>query len=314
MEKLGSVLSVSSVLIRISVSFMISLLAILHYFFAAVVDGLDKFLMSKRKIQPASYTFWSIVTGLGILVAWPWVFERISLGSIVLDLLSGVLFSLALYVFLKALSEGEVSRVIPFVFGLVPVFDLLIAKVIGQNPLLAKEISAMFLLVPGALIISYRPHFWGKHALLKVFSAFLWSANFALWQFVAEHGNTFNHFMYNRLGAALVLVVLLVIPAYKQAVFKRDPESKKKGTVWLFLFKQALGGANMIFFSWLIVAGKIPLINSLQGFRYVFLFIGALFLSKRMKHLLEEGVSHKVLIQKICGLILIVLGTLILFL
>ncbi len=293
---------------------MISLLAILHYFFAAVVDGLDKFLMSKRKIQPVAYTFWSVVTGLGILVAWPWVFERISLGSIGLDLLSGALFSLALYVFLKALSEGEVSRVIPFVFGLVPVFDLLIAKVIGHNPLLAKEISAMFLLVPGALIISFRAHFWGKHVLLKVFSAFLWSANFALWQFVASQGNTFNHFMYNRVGAAAVLVLLLIIPAFKLAVFKKEPETKKKGTISLFLLKQVLGGANMIFFSWLIVAGKIPLINSLQGFRYVFLFIGALFLSKKLKHLLEEEISHKILIQKICGLFLIVLGTLVLFL
>ncbi len=293
---------------------MLSLLTILHYLIAAIVDTLDKFLISKRKIQPVAYTFWSVITGLGILAVWPWVYEKISLGQMGLDLLSGVLFSLALYVFLKALSQGEVSRVIPFIFGLVPIFDLLIGKIVGQNALFSQEISAICLLVPGALIISYKPNFWGKHLVLKTMSAFLWSCNFALWQFVAKTGNTFNHFMFNRLGAAGILILFLVWPYYRTLVFKRETESKRKGTVGLFLFKQVLGGANMIFFSWLIVVGKIPLVNALQGFRYVFLFLGALFLSKKMKHLLEEDITSKVVMQKVCGLVLIILGTLVLFL
>ena len=56
-----------------------------------------------------------------------------------------------MYVFFKALSQGEVSRVVPFVFGLVPVFDILISLVTGRNILRINEVAAMFLLIPGAL-------------------------------------------------------------------------------------------------------------------------------------------------------------------
>ena len=151
---------------------MITLFTILHYFFAAVVDGLDKVLISQRKILPLSYAFWSVVTGLGVIIGWPWVYESLALGSVGLDLAAGALFSLTLYVFFKAVSQGEISRVVPFIFGLAPVFDVLIGLATGRNPLGTSEVAAIFLLVPGALLISYRKGFWGKHVVLKLFSAF----------------------------------------------------------------------------------------------------------------------------------------------
>ena len=127
---------------------MIYFLTIFHYFFAALVDGLDKFLISRRKILPASYAFWTVVTGLLVVLAWPWVYESIAVKSIILDVLSGVLFSLAIYVFFKAISWGEVSRVVPFIFGIAPVFDMAISFVTGRNLLSANEAAAISLLIP----------------------------------------------------------------------------------------------------------------------------------------------------------------------
>ena len=292
---------------------MIALFTILHYFFAAVVDGLDKVLISQRKILPLSYAFWSVVTGLAVILGWPWVYESLALGSIGIDLAAGALFSLTLYVFFKAVSQGEISRVVPFIFGLAPVFDVLIGLITGKNLLSLNEVAAISLLVPGALLISYRKGFWGKHVVLKLFSAFLWSSYFAFWQFAASSGGTLNHFMWTRVGAAGILVLLLLVPVFRRAALKHQHIENKKSTAGLFLFKQALGGANLIFLSWLLVAGKISVINSLQGFRYVFLFLGALLLTHYHNRLLQEEVDKHTLRQKIAGLVLVFLGTLILF-
>lgn len=292
---------------------MIVILTIFHYFIAAVVDGLDKVLISQRKILPLSYAFWSVVTGLAVIIGWPLVYESLPKGQIAIDLAAGALFSLTLYVFFKVISQGEISRVVPFVFGLVPVFDVLIGLVLGKNLLTLNEAAAVFLLVPGALLISYKKGFWGKHVLLKLTSAFLWSVYFAVWQFAAGNGGTMNHFMWSRVGAAGVFILLLLLPFFRKAALKHQHIESKKSTAGLFLFKQALGGANLIFFSWLLVSGKISLINSMQGFRYVFLFFGAMLLAHFHNHLLQEQIDRHIVRQKIAGLFLIFMGTIILF-
>src|ERR1700733_10327190 len=135
---------------------MIILLTIFQYLIQAVVDLMDKFLITARKLEPVKYTFYTVVTGLVLLVAWPWFYYNLPAKDILLCLLSGAAFSLAMYVFFKALAQGEVSRVVPFVFGLVPVFDILISILTGRDILRVNEVAAMFLLIPGALLVSHQ--------------------------------------------------------------------------------------------------------------------------------------------------------------
>lgn len=294
---------------------MVIFLSIIQYFVAAAVDVMDKFLISREKVQAVNYTFFTVVTGAALLVFWPWVYSPLPAKFIVLNLLSGVLFSGAMYVFFKALSQGEVSRVIPFIFGLVPVCDLLLAKIFGHGQPQALEMAAIFLLVPGALIISHSPKAdWGRHIGLKLLSAASFSLYFLFWQYSAQEGPVLNNLMWNRLGAALILVVLLLVKPFRQKVFEVKQAKDKKQTGWLFLLKQAVGGANFIFYSVLLAKGKISVINSLQGFRYAFVFLLAIFLSRKFKKILNEEVSRKTINQKLFGLCLIFFGALILFL
>jgi hypothetical protein len=74
-----------------------------------------------------------------------------------------------------------------------------------------------------------------------------------------------------------------------------------------------LGGFNFIFLSYLLVVGKISIVNGLQGFRYIFLLIFSVFLTKKAKYLIEEDVNHEILNQKAFGIILIFIGTVFLF-
>src|SRR5579864_1547005 len=120
---------------------MITLLTIFQYLIQATVDLMDKFLITARKIEPVSYTFYTVVTGLVLIVLWPWTFAHLPARFIFYDLLSGAVFSLAMYVFFVCVAEGEVSRVVPFVFGLVPVFDLLINFFTHSRSLEISEVA-----------------------------------------------------------------------------------------------------------------------------------------------------------------------------
>lgn len=292
---------------------MAHLLIISYYLISAVTDIMDKVLLTASKIRPLSYTFYTVITGTLLLVIWPGVFERIPLHNIGLDVFSGIIFSLAIYVFFKALSQGEASRVIPFVFAIVPLTDILIATITGRNLLTGRELAALCLLIPGAGLIAYqKDKGFTKHVLLKLSSAFLWSVYYALWQYAAREGGVLNHLMWNRLGAALILILLLVVPFARKNIFIFNQVKNKKQASVLFIIKQVIGGANFILFSFLLVISKISIVNGLQGFRYAFLFIAALVLSHYHSHILKEQVDKRTVRQKIAAIILIFIGTAIL--
>ncbi len=294
---------------------MIVLLTIFQYLIQATVDLMDKFLISARKIEPVAYTFYTVVMGLLFALLWPWNFYALPFKFVLLNLFSGAFFSFAMYVFFKVLSQGEVSRVVPYIFGLVPVFDLVLAYITGRGQLTVNEIAAMSLLVPGALLISHQKgSFWGKHVALKTLSAFLFSSYYLLWQYGAQEGPVMNNLIWNRIGAATVLLSLLIFAGYRKKIIAIKNNKRKTSTSAIFLFKQVLGGANFIFLSFLFVLGKISVINALQGFRYVFLLLFTLVLSKTRKHLIAEEIGGSIFSQKSFGVIFIFIGTLLLFL
>lgn len=294
---------------------MLIFLTIFQYLISAIVDLADKFLISTRKIHPLNYTFYTVVTGVVLCVIWPWVYVHQTIGNIGWDMLSGAIFSLAMYVFFKALSEGEVTRVITFIFALVPVFDILIGLVTGRNSLRLHEIAALCLLIPGAMLIVYkRKNFLGKHVTLKIFSAFLFSFYYSIWQFAGQHGPVLNNLLWNRVGAALALLLLLVIPVARKQIFRQEDIQKKGSTSVLFLLKQLVGGLNFVLLSYLFVIGKISIVSSLQGFRYVFIFLISLVLTKKYAFVLKEETDKHIIKQKWAAIALIGIGTAVLFL
>lgn len=288
---------------------------ILLYASFAIVDLCDKFLISKRQIRPLSYDFFTLVTGALVLVIWPWVYHPLPQKLIWLNLLSGAFYGLAMYVYFKVLSMGEVSRVVPVIFSLVPLFDIFFSAIFHRKPLFPQELAALALLVPGALIIAYYPgRKFFSHFGLKVLAAFLISSYNWLWQYGAQVGSSLNNLAWNRLGAAAAMALLLLIPLARKNIFELDHVPKKEHTGFLFLFKQGLGGLNFIFLSYLLARGKVPIVDGLSGFRYTFLFIFALILSYKFRHILDEPTDRRTVKLKFAALVLICLGTAVLFL
>lgn len=60
--------------------------------------------------------------------------------------------------------------------------------------------------------------------------------------------------------------------------------------------------------------GKVPIVDGLSGFRYAFLFIFALILSYKFRHILDEDTDRHAVKLKLAAIALIFLGTVVLFL
>ncbi|MCD4762330.1 hypothetical protein K8R32_05230, partial [bacterium] len=59
---------------------------------------------------------------------------------------------------------------------------------------------------------------------------------------------------------------------------------------------------------WAISLGNVALINSIQGTQYIFLLLIVVLLARRFPKILEEELGGGVLMQKIIGTTLVVLG------
>lgn len=288
---------------------------IVLYASMAAVDVMDKFLLTKRRIEPVSYTFFTVVSGALLLFIWPGVYEAVPKKFIFFNLLSGAYFVLAMFVFFKVLAFGEVSRVVPFIFGLVPAFDVLLSASLKVEVFVPARAVALAILVCGAMLIAYHPsRGWHRHIWLKVLAAFLFSSYNLLWQYGAQVGGSLNNLMWNRLGAAGVLVMLLIIPRFRRGVFAVRHVPKKQHTSGLFIFKQLLGGLNFVALSHFLAKSSVAVVDALSGFRYVFLFLGALALSREHIHILDEEKDKKVVKLKFTAVAIIFLGIIILFL
>jgi uncharacterized membrane protein len=287
---------------------------ILLYASFAFVDILDKFLLTKRKLKPLSYAFFTLITGAVLLVIWPFVYQALPQKFIWLNLFSGAYFGLVIYVYFKTLSYGEVSRVVPVVFGLVPVFDLIFSFFFNHKPLIPHELAALCLLVPGALLMAYyHEKKFFNHFGLKVLAAMLISSYNWFWQYGAQVGSSINNLMWNRLGAAAIMLLVLAVPQARKNIFSVDKVPNQQRTSFIFIIKQAVGGLNFIFLSYFLAIGKVPIIDGLSAFRYVFLSVFALFLSFRYKRVLSETIDRNTIKLKIVSVVLIFFGTLVLF-
>jgi hypothetical protein len=85
----------------------------------------------------------------------------------------------------------------------------------------------------------------------------------------------------------------------------------KPKTIGIFLSNQTIGAIAFILYNFavaLVPFNFLAFVNALEGTKYLFLLIFAIFLSLRFPQILKEEISKKALIQKIVAIFLIGVG------
>jgi len=289
--------------------------AILAYFFLAFVALFDRYFLVGPIPHPKIYTFYIGILGFFLcLFLVPFVIPFPGKELIILGLGVGIIRIFAILNLTKGIAESEVSRVVPAIGGFLPIFSFLIFLPIlsSQEILNFSQISAFILLIAGSVVISMKEislKFLAFSDLkYSISAAFLWALTFFLTKVLFLETQFISGFFLILLGGGLGAFYFLISKKTRQLIFSRKPTQKIGG---LFVLGQIFGGLGIIAQYYAIFLAKpfqVPLINALEGTRFVFLFIFVFLLALWRPELLKEEVSGKILVQKLFAILLIGFG------
>ncbi len=288
---------------------------ILAYFFLALVSLFDRYLLIGPIKSPFVYTFW-----IGIL----WFFISLALVPfgvafgdfkiLILGLITGFIRIFAILFLNKAILESEISLVIPTVGGLLPIFSLFLFLIFLPETRILNPLYflAFFLLILGSVLISLKEFsfkfFDFKKLKYPIFTSFLFALNFFLTKILYLKVNFLTGFFLTLFGGGIGAILFLLFPKIKKEILTKKPTSKVSG---IFIFGQAAGGLGVLFqFLALYLAkpSQVPVINALEGVRYVFLLFFVFIFSIFKPEILKEEIKGKIFYQKIFAVLLIGMG------
>ncbi|MBZ9578734.1 hypothetical protein KJA14_02685 [Patescibacteria group bacterium] len=290
-------------------------ITLLAYFFLAILSLFDRYLLVGPIPHPKIYTFYVGILGLFLCLFFiPLGIPLPEKGLIILGLGAGLIRIFAILFLTKGIVKSEVSRVVPAIGGFLPIFSFLIFLPISSSKeiLSVSQITAFTFLVLGSILIS------AKKISLKFLSltnlkypivaAFLYALTFFLTKILFLKARFLNGFFLIVLGSGLGSLFFLISKKTRKLIFSHKPTQKIGG---LFILDQIFGGLGIVFQYYAVFLAKpsqVPLINALEGTRFVFLLGFVLLLSLWRPQLLKEEMRGKILVQKIFAILLIGAG------
>jgi len=285
-------------------------ISILAFMLNGVAVTIDKVLLVKVVPDPLLYIFYfSLISFLAVLLL-PFT-NTPSMEVLMLSSSSTILWTLGAYFMFKALKVGQVSRVIPVIGSLNPLILFLIG--LFTSSLLINQIWGILLLISGLVFLTM-PDWQGKltkfEAVFEILSAILFAFSYLILKEAYLRQDAITVLVWSRFILIPLALGFLLVPVLRNKIIPSRTQTVsmiKKGGL-LFAFGQASAGISQLLIFFAISLANPALVNSLQGTKYVFLFIVALFLSKKYPAIFEEKYSPLPLISKILGISLIGFG------
>jgi len=287
---------------------------ILATFTWSVTSVMDKFLVDKRVDQPLVLAIFVRITStipLLLLV----FFVGFSLPPAEFTgwiLLASGFAAIGNIVFYKAIHIEEVSRVLPL-FQFIPVFVLFISFIFIGEVLGFFDYMGFLILIIGGLIISSKR----LSRLLRVEKVFWWvlvgslsyAASYVILKYVLSNVEYWNTFILLWAVQTVLLFSLLGMGRIRRQAksYLKKIDRKDKAVILADSFTSI--GA-FIFNYYAISLGPVTLVQAAGNIQLVFVFLWALFFTRVFPHVMEEKFDRKITIQKISGILLIIIGIL----
>jgi drug/metabolite transporter (DMT)-like permease len=288
---------------------------IIAYFFTALANLVDKILLARYIDRPLVYAFFIGVLSIVALVLVPFGFVLPGLEILILGLIAGATFIVALYFFFSALRLGEASKVIPFVGGLSPIFVFLFSWFALNIKTRGSEFVAFIFLLLGIYFISrdsFRKKSHTKENLIfSSLAALTFAFYYTLSKYIYLNESFINGFISIAFGTFLSALSLLLWPKNRKLIFQSFEARKTPASV-LFFFGQGSGAIGSLLTSYAISLANVTLVNALQGLQFTFLLIMVIILGKKYPHLLEEKLTGRVLLEKVLAIFFIGVGLVVL--
>ncbi|MDP3963970.1 MAG: DMT family transporter [bacterium] len=286
------------------------LLALSAYTVMAGVGIVDKYFVTRRMPNALAYGFSVGALGLVFALAIPFGFSLPSFSVWLATFLSGLIFTASLIMLFWTLERGDVSRVIPTMGALFPVFTLVLAFfIVGER--FDGEILVVFaVLVASSVLLSISREKGEAPALVVFGGASVVALGYALSSVLAkyafDHHPFLSSFIWMRLAGGVTALALLLVPSWRRQIF--GVINKRESGKGLLVMVRIAAGAAFITLHYAISIGPVTLVNALKGFEFAILFITTLLSSKYFPHIVRESFERKLIAMKSIGIAGIVAG------
>lgn len=278
------------------------------------VSVLDKFLL-KKTLQPPVFAFWISLTGISALLLLFFDFAVPYTSKMwLIDLVAGATFSLAVLFMYIALEKEEVSRVVPIIGSLIPVFTLLASFFYLKQSLNQPQLIAIIVLIFGIILLTYRKSFKPVNYVILAsapLAALLFAISSVLMKEIFTQQPFISGLAWSRLGGLIILPIVLLHRPSRNEIFNQK-ETPKKGNIVVFWLGRVLSGAGFIMINLSYALLNPTIVNALQGVQYAYLFVATILLGKFWPQLFNESWDKKLIAFKIGGLVSIIAGSVIL--
>lgn len=295
------------------------LIALIGYAISAAVGILDKFILEKKAVSAAAFSFYSTIFILPIFLFLPFgVKTLVGAEDWLVAVIFAVSFILGLWTMYKGVQTSEISHLGPFLGATIPVAVFVLSRVFLGEVLSDQQMLAGGLLVLGSLLISFEKS--KKHNGLHVGLA--WGLAAAIFFAISHVASKYTYNVYGfysafvwtrgMLGAAGL--VFLLSPAVRREIFFGRIESKKTSA-----HRQALVVANkiggvlaVILVQYAIALGSVSVVIALSGAQFALLVMAVALLSKFWPKLFKEEYGRAEIVQEILAVGIITVGLLLL--
>ena len=277
----------------------------------AIGNIVEKFVLTKYFKDPVIPTFFSCFFGL-IAAIVTYLFADVAFPALEIafvPFLAGVMFMVLVYSYFKALYMEEVSRVIPL-FALVPLFVSVFAAIFLNEIFSVIKYVGVAFLIAGAFVISYEKKgalklskpFWTMIVADIFFAASIILVKYSLDTLMMSSETAFFWFA---LGNFLPIPIFFFLA--KKALFKVVKKAPRVLLYVCFSEPIAISGRYVLFTA--ATLGPITLISALGQTQMFFVLLFAIAVSMIWPKVIKEKITRKEIIEKIIGITLVFIGS-----
>jgi uncharacterized membrane protein len=283
----------------------------------AIVNYIDKYLLSRfttTKNDIGSLMLFSTLSGIFVLPLALYIEPQsvhASLQHILILLIVGILSASAIWLYLLALYEDEVSIIVPL-FQTIPLFGYLFSYLLLGEVLSIHQGFGGALLILGSVILTLevdeerKVRLKKKVLMLMLGSAALFGLFESLFKFVAVDIPFWTATFWEHVGLLLVGMLLLCIPRYRTTFIRT---LRKNWTLpSLNIVSEILTITGNIATNYALLLAPVALVLVVAGIQsFIVLIVGAL-ASVIIPNLVQEKIEPRHLIHKLAACAVLGIG------
>lgn len=275
----------------------------------AISNIIDKFILSNKLQNISVIVMIESILGMAVsgIIAFFHPIQSIPLPIILISIVSGILFTLGVYIYFKAVEGEEVSRVIPY-FELSPIVILIASILFLKQTFSFSQLLGIVLVVGGAILLSIQFPFrfrWNNGVKFALVYVIFISWSGIISNFLFSVTNLTTIYFYGRIGS--LLAVLPLLPKNFREFKAVIGQPKKYGTP-IILISEFIAIAALFLIIKSIELSNATLTATIASLQPLATLVLATIIGIFYPKILKENMQTGNLIQKAVSILLICAG------